>query len=444
MPEKNCVFTAARDELNAIKELILENKLSSIFILCIFIGGLYYVDPFPGRAIRLAASGQDSGYALIAQSQALFLKEKGINLSVQNSNSSIQSAQLLASSQDGVNAAFIQGGVLDPDLAERIQSLGSVDFEPVWIFYRKGLAGHPERLKDLSRYRVGVGPSQSGTWIISKKLFSLNGIDIASNPHFKVGSYEDNLADLLNGKLDVVINVNPVIDPVVNRLLHDPKIELFELTHAAAYDKQLPFLKVVTLPAASIDVAKQIPLKDISLLATTTNLAVSKNMHPSLQTVLLMAAKNVQRGSSRSFLSDEEQFPAYIDRSIPISEAATRFYDYGVPATIHYFPFWLAGFIDRTWIYILTLFAILYPLSYLNLNLRSIRFRMRIERIQRELIFFSIQLEDPILSVDQRTAISNRIEQILIMESKLYAPSGSEGEYLDFLTQLHEMRARAQ
>lgn len=85
--------------------------------------------------------------------------------------------------------------------------------------------------------------------------------------------------------------MNPVADPVITRLLREPSVELFELTHAPAYDAQLPFVKVITLPAASIDIAKQIPPKDISLLATTTNLAVSKDMHPVLQVMLLVASK---------------------------------------------------------------------------------------------------------------------------------------------------------
>ena len=442
MPEINYVLLSIRDELIAIKELFLENKLSFIFILFIFVGGLYYIDPIPGRSIRIAASGQDSGYSLIAQNQTLFLKERGVSLSIQDTKSSIQSAQQLASSEGKVNAAFIQGGVLDPDLAERIQSLGSVDFEPVWIFYRKGLAGHPDRLKDLSKYRVGVGPNQSGTWIISNKLFLLNGIDIASNPNFKVDSYENNLVNLLSGKLDVVINVNPVIDPIVDRLLHEPSIELFELTHATAYDKQLPFVKVVTLPAASIDIAKQIPSRDISLLATTTNLAVSKEMHPSLQVMLLMSVKEAQRASRSLFLTNEEKFPAYMDPSIAISTAASNYYDYGVPQTMRYLPFWLAGFIDRIWFYLLTLLAVLYPLSYLNLNLRATRFRLRIEKIQRELLLYQAEIVQQQVGPERKAYLANRLDELIAIQSCSKVPAGCESDHFNFLESLDEMRTK--
>ena len=442
MLKDNYFLLAARDELAAFKELLLENKLIFTFLLLGFLAGLYLIDPIAGSQIRMAISGEESGYSLIAQKQAQFLKDKGISLSTQNSPSSMQSAQMLASGTDGVNAALIQGGVLSSELADKLQSLGSVDFEPVWIFQRKGLANRTDRLKDLARLRVGVGPSQSGTWTIAKKIFLLNGIDIESAQNFKVGSYESNLADLLAGELDVVINVNPAIDPIVMRLLHEPEIELFELTHAAAYDIQLPFVKVVTLPAAAIDIARQIPPKDISLLATTTNLAVSKDLHPGLQMVLLMAAKEAQRSSRSLFLSSEEKFPAYLDLTIPISATASSYYDYGVPQTMRYLPFWLAAFIDRIWVYILSVLAIIIPLSQLNINLRAIRFRIRIEKILREVLQYERDIAQAPLTAERRLAITKRLGEIRKAEVQYRVPSGCESDYLDFLERLSETRSQ--
>lgn len=442
MSDKPYFLLAIRDEFLAIKELIGENKLLFSILFLIFIGSLYFIKPFPDTKIRIAAAGGDSAYALLARAQASFLRTKGIELIIEETQSSIQSAQMLIDGKKDVNAAFIQGGVLNEELADQINSLGSVDFEPVWIFYRKGLSGHPERLKDLSNLRVGVGPNPSGTWIIAKKLFALNGIRIEKNENFKVDSYEANFEDLLSGKLDALINVNPVTDPVIARLLREPRIELFELTHASAYDKQLPFVKVVTLPAASIDIEKQIPPKDISLLATTTNLAISKDMHPALQIMLLLSSKEAQRASRSLFLSNEEKFPAYMDPTIPISEAASSFYDYGLPQTMRYLPFWLAGFIDRVWVYILTLLAIFIPLSQLNFNLRTTRFQIRIDRIQRELLTYEREFENGPISEDRRSKISQRLERLSKFEVSQTIPAGCESEYFDFLGRLDELRSR--
>ena len=112
MSEKTYFLLAVRDELKAIKELLYENKVLFILMFIFFIGGLYFIKPFPGSQIRIAAAGKDSAYAMIAKAQASFLKSKGISLAIEETQSSIQSATSLATSEGGVNAAFIQGGVL--------------------------------------------------------------------------------------------------------------------------------------------------------------------------------------------------------------------------------------------------------------------------------------------------------------------------------------------
>ena len=443
MAEKNYFLLVARDELGALRELFSKNKLIFLFVLSVFIGGLYFIDPIPGKKILIATSGVDSAYALIAKDQQAYLSNQGIGLSIKETISSIQSAQLLAIADSGVNAAFIQGGVLDKALAQSIQSLGSVAYEPVWIFHQKGLEKRLDRFKDLAKLRVGTGPKESGTWVIARQLFALNNIDIDRSENFKADSYDNNLVDFLNGKLDVLINVNPQIDPVVNRLLHEPTAVIFELTHALAYDKNLPFVNVVTLPASSIDIANQIPPKDISLLATTTTLAVRKDMHDSLQMMLLMATKDAQRLTKNQFSSNEDKFPAYLDTTIPISKAATQYYDYGIPQTMRYLPFWLAGFIDRMWIFILSLFAILYPLSYLNMNLRAIRFKLSAEKIQRQLLEYEKCLGDKTLAKEAVASIAKSLDGLLISTRNQRVPMGCETAHFELISVLEDLRAKA-
>lgn len=439
MPKTNYFFAVIRDELLAIKDLISENRLLVILIGLMFIVGLYFIDPIPGKAIRLAASGNESGYGLIAKNQSLYLSEKGISLEMKGTESSIESARLLADPKSDINAAFIQGGLLDQNLADQIRSLGSVAYEPVWIFYRKGLQGKLNRFRDLASFRVGVGPEGGGTNFIARQLFVLNGINISGAENYYADSYENNVRDFLDGKLDVLINVNPEIDPLVRRLLFDPNVEIFELTHAEAYDKHLPFVKMVTLPAAAIDIAKQIPPKNISLLATSTSLAVKKDMHPSLQVMLLMAAKDAQRVSKSLFLSNEEKLPAYIDRLIPLSTAASDYYDYGVPQALRYLPYRLAGFIDRMWIYILGLFAIIYPLTSLNINLRSFRFGLYVQKIDRELLLYQRELNSQHITEESKSRIVQRLEDLIVEVSSVSIPVGCEKDYFVLVNLLNGM-----
>jgi TRAP-type uncharacterized transport system substrate-binding protein len=176
MREKNYFLLIILDELHALKETIKENKLVTLIVIILCFLALYLIDPLPSKKIDIAVSGVDSGYALMVKKQQAYLSNNGVLLNIKNSPSSVQSAKLLVDTSSGVTAALIQGGVLDKDLADSIYSLGSVSYEPVWIFYRKSLGKKLTHLKDLANYRIGVGPKESGTWLIAKQLFALNKV----------------------------------------------------------------------------------------------------------------------------------------------------------------------------------------------------------------------------------------------------------------------------
>ena len=157
MKSKIYFFEAIAEELRAIKEIALEQK----FFACVFIAALvlviYYLEPTPPKKIRVA------GYTTLVEAIKEYFEKEGFEVESVASVGSIQNAELLAADNSNVDVAFIQGGAIDKELASKIQSLGSIAYEPVWIFYRKSLGKEISTLKELSKLRVGVGPEKGGT-----------------------------------------------------------------------------------------------------------------------------------------------------------------------------------------------------------------------------------------------------------------------------------------
>ncbi|WP_114663001.1 hypothetical protein [Polynucleobacter necessarius] len=81
------------------------------------------------------------------------------------------------------------------------------------------------------------------------------------------------------------------------------------------------------------------PQKEVTLLATTTSLVVKKSTHPDLQLAILIAARDANRSSPNLFFAKRDEFPAYLDPSIPISPVAEHFYNYGPPHAMKYLPY---------------------------------------------------------------------------------------------------------
>ena len=56
---------------------------------------------------------------------------------------------------DGVEVAFVQGGLKSLVQNAQLVSLGSLYFEPLWIFYRNDLT--IDRTTDMKGLRIAVG-----------------------------------------------------------------------------------------------------------------------------------------------------------------------------------------------------------------------------------------------------------------------------------------------
>src|SRR5258708_32080622 len=98
-----------------------------------------------------------------------------------------ETLRLLHAVKKRVDLAFVQGG--SGDAAEELEkkvgrvvlaSLGSLFYEPVWVFYRAGKAKSLNRdatLKELSQlrgWRVDVGARGSGSPGLASKLLTAN------------------------------------------------------------------------------------------------------------------------------------------------------------------------------------------------------------------------------------------------------------------------------
>jgi hypothetical protein len=431
-----------RDELIAIKDSLLELRVTFILILALIVGVVVYLKPIPTTDITLATSYKGGDWYMFGEHAIEPLKEEGIKLNVLATNGSIENADDLINPKIDTNAAFIYAGSVSQEQSKQMYSLGSISYDPVWIFYRKELVGKVSTFQDLAKYRVVLAPKKSGSYVLTKKLFHANGIEIENNPNFVPGTWESASADLLENKADVYIFLTTIVDPIVQKLLVAPEVALFDVPNAQAYQKKFSYLESVMLPAGSIDIEKQIPAKDISLIATTTTLAVRRDMHPALQLGLLMAMKHTIQESPRLFFAKRNEFPAYVDPGVQISPTARSYYNYGPPKAITYLPYWLAVFVDRFTLVVLAAFAVIYPLSKLNFQLRNFRFTI-LKRTYYEMLFnLEKEITGKRLTSEEQEALLKKLDLIDKNVLKHRIPVGQEVEYFLFVNALQLLRQK--
>ncbi|MEI7565254.1 MAG: TAXI family TRAP transporter solute-binding subunit [Burkholderiaceae bacterium] len=425
------LFLIFRDELVALKELALEQKL----LVAIMLGGvaslIYIFGHLSTKEIVLAADQKGSSWYQMAENARKYVEKTGLTFSIRPSQGTLNNAALLDDPSSGVNVAFLIPGALSPEMNKKFYSLGSLDYEPIWIFYRKNI-NRPTSLKELAKFRVGIGPTQSGRYVLTEKIFLLNNIEIKNNPHFVPLELKNQLADFKAGNLDVIIFVGHAFDPNVRALAVDPNISLYDFEEADAYTKRLPFFQKVTVPPGSFDIAQHIPKKAVSLIAITTTLAVRKDTNPNIQLAILIATKSAERATENLFFAKRNEFPTYIDPLIELSPVAQRFYDYGPPLLLNYLPFWGATLIDRLTVFFLAIFAILYPLRTLNVHLRKIRFQIKEHNLYAELVAINRQFIQEDNSLEELRNLKEKLNEIRQNTAINHIPIGAESAYFSF------------
>ena len=327
-----------------------------IITLAGFVLAWQFVNPAPPRSITIATGQADGAYYLFARRYQQLLAQNDVELVIRTTAGSIENLELLKNG--GVNLAFVQGGTataIDPD---KLSSLGSLYYEPLWVFYRseKKLT----RLTELQNKRLAIGEPGSGTQAIASLLLADNFIDTRASTVQPMGGAAATEA-LLQGDIDALFMVAAPAAPRVQQLLHRQDIRLMSFSRATAYTRLHPFLSAVTLPTGIIDLQANFPPQDTVLLAATANLVASEDFHPALVSLLLQAATQVQKEGD--LFEQPGAFPNNNNLEFPLNRNAQRFYKSGAPFLQRYLPFHTASLLDRLKVMLVPLLTLLLPLA---------------------------------------------------------------------------------
>ena len=363
-------------------DLLLALGPALVLIAVAFWIAIKFVQPAPPRQLTIVTGSETGAYHAFAQRYRDILARDGVTLHIRTSAGSLENLALLMNPDSGVEVGFAQGGSGSAAHTARIFSLGSIYYEPAWIFLRQD--PKIRDIADLRGQRVAVGPDGSGTRVLALQLLSLNGVVLPPTQLLYLGTRE--AADgLKNADVDAAFIVSAPEAKVVQELLAAPGISLLSLDNAAAYILRLPFLTQLTLPRSTVDFISDVPPRDVSLIAPTTNIVVTEDLHPALTYLLLSAMREVHGGPG--WFQTQGKFPAPIDVDFPLSDQAERFYRSGVPFLYQYLPFWLANLVERLWVLVLPLVAVVVPLVKIVPPLYAWRVRSRVYRWYGELKF---------------------------------------------------------
>ena len=248
-----------------------------------------------------------------------------------------------------------------------------------------------------------------------RKLLTANRINV-DELHPEKLELTPAVVKLLGGELEAVAFASAPEAPMVQMLLQTPGMKLLEFPQAEAYSRRFPFLSPVELPQGVADLERNVPSHNVPLIAPITSLIAREGTHPALVQLLVQAATRIH--SKPGWIAQAGQFPTPEHPEYPLAPEAERFYKNGAPFLQRYLPFWLANLIDRMWVVLFSIIAVMIPLSRIVPPLYKFRIRRRIFRWYRQLREIEAQLESGQLSsinlLDELAKLEARIAHISV------------------------------
>ena len=373
---------ALRYTLVSLRDLLISAGPVALLAVGLLALAYWWLDPNPPKQVTLATGPAQSAYDEFGKRYQKALKPYGIDVVLLPSEGSSANLQLLR--QGRADLGFVQGGSDERNADEEsgIESLGSLFVEPVWLFYREDATkdlpgGVVTALPQMQFFRLNVGTVGSGVPVLMNKLFEANRIDPAG---LKLSHLEQTPATVafLAGEIDALVFASAPQSLIVQMLLQTPGVKLMDFSQSEAYSRRFAFLTPVLLPRGVVDLARDQPPHDVRLVATTTSLLARKGTHPALLQLFAQTAKDLH--GPAGWFNRAGSFPSIEHSEYPISREAERAIAGGQPFLQRWLPFWLANLVERMWLVLGIIVAVLLPLSRIVPPVYQFRIRSRVFR----------------------------------------------------------------
>jgi len=341
---------------------------------------LIYFIPAPPSKIKIAGSFQGSYYNVVTARYKEILARAHVTVDARLTDGAIDNLRLLKDPTSGFSIAIMQGGVSDGKHSPGLLSLGRINHQIFWLFYRATETF--DNLTQLKGKRIAVGPAGSATKMVAEKVLGVAGITSETATLLSLGA--QSAVDALNdGRVDVIWIAYAPEAPIIGSLLRDPKLRLMNFAGAEAFTRIFPFLVLLVMPQGVIDYERKLPPADVTVIATTNAVLVRDDIHPAL--IGLLVGTMLEAHSESGLFHKVGDFPTQIDPEYPMASSAVDFYKNGPSFLNKYLPYWIVPHVLRLLAALLAGGAVIYPLFNLAPKLYRWLLQDRMRRLYRRL-----------------------------------------------------------
>ena len=441
-----------RYTLLSIRDLLLSFGPFVLLAVALLALAYWWLNPTPPKRVTLATGPAQSAYDEFGKRYQKALAAYDIDVVLIPTEGSSANLEMLREGK--ADLGFVQGGTGGvpqdaPDgtaanESSGIQSLGSLFVEPVWLFYQQASAkkiaatATLNALKQFEGLKVNVGTPGSGVPLLMNKLLEANRVEPKALNLSRLEQTPATVA-FLGSEIDALVFASAPESLMVQMLLQTPGVKLLDFAQSEAYARRFPFLTPVVLPRGVVDLAGDLPPQDARLVASTTALLTRDTTHPALLQLFSQAARNLHGGAG--WFNRAGEFPNAQNLEYPLAKEAERMMKNGPPLLQRYLSFWAANLVERMWLVLGIIVAILLPLSRIVPPLYEFRIRSRVFRWYGQLRDIEDRLDDPI---ELPATAAQRHAELAAQLDELDAKAGKINVPLSYADELYSLRNHIQ
>jgi len=344
----------------------------------------------PPSSIDIAAGPKGSYLYEIAQKYKVEFEKAGVQVNVMETGGTLENLEHVNHPDKLIEFGFLEGGAADRKDYPSLESLGSIAYAPIWVFYRSDL-GNIYDINELKGKRIAIGGTSQGIHANALDLLNAVGINSSNSKLSNIGR-EEALKALHSNQIDAMFYSAPAEDPLVKILFNDASLKPLQWPDAEGIARNLREYHVLNLPFGAIDLANSMPAKDMKVLATTITVITKKDTHSALIYLMMGVMDDIHEAPS--IMHAENEFPSDKDVDFPLSDDAEDYYKKGgKPFLQRYLPYWAASFLGKLLLILVPLLAIFYPLSQAYPSLQQWYYTNRVNRFYDQLVKIEKRLD---------------------------------------------------
>ena len=345
----------------------------------------------PPSSIDIAAGPKGSYLYETAQKYKVEFEKAGVQVNIMETGGTLENLEHVNHPDKLIEFGFLEGGAADRKDYPSLESLGSIAYAPIWVFYRNDL-GSIYDINELKGKRIAIGGISQGIHANALDLLNAVGINSSNSKLSNIGR-EEALKALHSNQIDAMFYSAPAEDPLVKILFNDARLKSLQWPDAEGIARNLREYHVLNLPFGAIDLANSMPAKDMKVLATTITVITKKDTHSALIYLMMGVMDDIHEAPS--IMHAENEFPSDKDVDFPLSNDAEDYYKKGgKPFLQRYLPYWAASFLGKLLLILVPLLAIFYPLSQSYPAIQQWYYTNRVNRFYDQLVKIEKRLDD--------------------------------------------------